>query len=190
MSIGQVHAVLERLCNLMRVEAREHGAGAGLLPVQLEALHFLAHCNRYSDTVQGVSDFLGQTKGTVSQTLKVLEKSGLVRKLPDPKDRRLVHLEITPKGERLLVNVVPARFLVDALRLRSEADINRMAQDLKELLRAAQQARRGKTFGACKTCRFNEALEEGFRCGLTGEPLSNADTERICRDHQYPPGDP
>ncbi len=186
MSISQVHTTLERLCNLMRVEAREHGAGDGLLPVQLEALHFLAQCNRYSDTVQGVSDFLGQTKGTVSQTLKVLERSGLVRKHPDSKDRRLVHLEITPEGRRQLVGVVPARFLVDALRLRSEADINQMAQDLLALLRAAQQARGGKSFGACKTCRFNEVLEDGFRCGLTGEPLSKAAIERICREHQYP----
>ena len=79
MSARDIHSVLERLCNLLRVEARGQGASAGLLPIQLEALHYLAQCNRYSDTPQAVTDFLGQTKGTVSQTLKVLENRGLVR---------------------------------------------------------------------------------------------------------------
>ena len=88
MDIIQVHTTLERLCNLLRVEARSHGADDGLLPIQLEALHYLGRCNRYSDTVQGVTEYLGQTKGTVSQSLKVLENRGLVRKRADTEDRQ------------------------------------------------------------------------------------------------------
>ncbi|MCU7851432.1 MAG: MarR family winged helix-turn-helix transcriptional regulator [Candidatus Thiodiazotropha sp. (ex Monitilora ramsayi)] len=186
MSISQVHTALERLSNLLRVEARMQGSVEGLLPVQLEVLHYLYQCNRYSDTVQGVSEYLGQTKGTVSQTLKVLDSRGLLRKQPDTKDRRLVHLRITAKGEKLLVNVVPARFLVEALDSKPARETERLAEDLKDLLRAAQAARRMKTFGACKTCRFNESSQSGFRCGLTGESLTIPDIERICREHQYP----
>lgn len=182
----QLHMTLERLCNLLRTEARDKGSVSGLLPVQIETLHFLAQCNRYSDTVQGVSEFLGQTKGTVSQTVKVLENRRLVRKQPDRADRRITHLRITPKGRRFLQKVVPAQFLVDALGLNSEVEIVRLTEDLKALLRAAQTARGKRSFGACRTCRFNEALDNGFRCGLTGEALSENDIEQICREHQYP----
>ena len=186
MGVEQVHTRLERLCNLLRVEAREHGAGAALLPVQLEALHYLAQCNRYSDTVQGVSDYLGQTKGTVSQTLKVLGNRGLLRKLSDEVDRRLVHLEITPAGRKVLAGAVPARFLAVALERAPKAQVQRLDDDLSELLRAAQKARGAKSFGACKTCRFNQFEAGGYRCGLTGEALQPLDTELICREHQYP----
>ncbi len=186
MSAAQVHVTLERLCNLLRVEARALGAAHGLLPVQLEALHYLSQCNRYSDTVQSVTDYLGQTKGTVSQTLKVLEARGLVRKLRDAGDRRVVHLTVTPAGRRLVTRFVPARFIGEALGLLPGRDSDQLVQGLAGLLRAAQQANRGRTFAACKTCRFNQTGEGAFRCGLTGEALSEADVELICREHEYP----
>lgn len=166
-------------------EAREMGASGGLLPIQIEALHFLAQCNRYSDTVQGVSEFLGQTKGTVSQTIKVLENKSLVEKRPDPKDRRLVHLRITSAGRRVLDQVVPARLLVDALALESEDDVIRLMDALKRLLLAAQKARGKRSFGTCRSCRFNERADGAFRCGLTGEPLSENEIQLICREHQH-----
>ncbi|MCU7798432.1 MAG: MarR family transcriptional regulator [Candidatus Thiodiazotropha sp. (ex Myrtea spinifera)] len=186
MSLKQVHNTLERLCNLLRVEAREQGAGGGLLPVQLEALHYLFQCNRYSDTVQGVTEYLGQTKGTVSQTLKVLENRGLITRHPDSSDRRLVHFRPSRSGRRQLAHAVPARFLSGALETKSATETQQLADDLIELLRTAQETRAMKTFGACKTCRFNERVASRFRCGLTGESLSKPDTEKICREHQYP----
>ncbi len=75
----------------MRAWSREQPLVAELQPVQLSALHYLARCNRYSDTPLGVTEYLGLTKGTVSQSLKVLEGRGLISKLPDARDRRSVH---------------------------------------------------------------------------------------------------
>ena len=49
-----IHEYLERLSNLLRTEARRSGTAYGLQPVQLQALHYLAICNRYSEmTVRG-----------------------------------------------------------------------------------------------------------------------------------------
>ncbi len=72
--------ILERLASLLRSESRTMLLEHGLQPVQFEALQYIANCNRYSDTPMAVTEFLGQTKGTVSQTLKVLEKKGLIEK--------------------------------------------------------------------------------------------------------------
>ncbi|MFN2812475.1 MarR family winged helix-turn-helix transcriptional regulator, partial [Escherichia coli] len=74
---------------------------------QLSALHYLARCNRYSDTPLGVTEYLGLTKGTVSQSLKVLEGRGLISKLPDARDRRSVHLRLTDAGRALIEAVIP-----------------------------------------------------------------------------------
>ena len=184
MSAEQIHDTLERLCALMRVDVRASGAEDGLLPVQLEALHYLSQCNRYSDTVQGLTDFLGQTKGTVSQTVKVLTARGLVEKLPDSEDRRIVHLHVTAAGRQVLTKLIPAHFLAEGLRVLPEAEITRLSQALTELLRTVQYANRFKTFAVCKSCRFNEGEGGSCRCELTGEALSETDVELICREHQ------
>lgn len=185
MSAKDIHTILERLCNLLRVEARAQGASAGLLPIQLEALHYLSQCNRYSDTPQAVTEFLGQTKGTVSQSLKVLESRELIQKKADTNDRRVVHLKVTDTGHRMLASVVPARFLTTAWAALPTDVQDRLSDDLRELLRAAQQANKGRSFAACKTCHFNEKDTSGWRCGLTAEPLSEIEIEQLCREHEY-----
>jgi DNA-binding MarR family transcriptional regulator len=181
--------VLERLCNLLRGEARAVGGTHGLLPVQLAALRYLSQCNRYSNTVLGLSEFLGQTKGTVSQSVKVLERRGLVRKEGDPSDRRVVHLEVTPAGHSVLGQLAEGP-LAAAIQQLGEARHRELVEALTEVLRAAQQANDGKSFGVCRTCRYNEPLERGARCALTGESLSGSDVEAICREHRLPDGQP
>ena len=100
MDIREVHDLIERLGNLVRADVRAVCNEYGVRPVQLEVLRFLTQCNRYSDTPQAVTEFLGLTKGTVSQTIKVLEQKGLLGKQDDVTDKRLVHLKPTLKGRK------------------------------------------------------------------------------------------
>jgi DNA-binding MarR family transcriptional regulator len=194
-AIRELHDHLERICNLLRGQARLAGAGLGLQPVQLDALHYLDLCNRYSDTPQAVTEYLGLTKGTVSQTLKVLEARGLVDKTSNPNDRRMVHLRVTAAGQALLARVAPAPLLRRATVEMPDLEVDGLVEGLRGLLRAVQQANGLKTFGVCATCRFNqEAIaalgqEAGRRCGLTGETLTDSDVARICREHEYPGAD-
>jgi len=184
--VREVHDLIERLGNLVRADVRAACNAYGMRPVQLEALGFLTQCNRYSDTPQAVAEFLGLTKGTVSQTLNVLEQKGLLRKLGDDKDKRLVHLAPTAKGRRLVERVVPAASLAAGIEKLSKSDSHTIAGALRVLLRSAQQANALKTFAPCHTCRFNQEREGGYFCELTQEPLSERDITLLCREHQYP----
>lgn len=168
---------------MLRADARRRGRPHGLQPVQVEALLYLARCNRYSDTPQAVAEYLGSTKGTVSQTLKVLERNGLVVKRPDPGDRRVVRLELTPEGRELAESLAVPPVLEAALaddRLPAE----RLDEDLRGLLAAMQRAAGHRTFGTCRSCRFFRREDRGFRCGLTGESLTPADSTLLCREHE------
>ena len=155
-------------------------------PVQLEALRFLTQCNRYSDTPQAVAEFLGLTKGTVSQTLKVLEKKGLLRKQSDTRDKRLVHLKPTARGRRLVERAIPAEALTLGIDNLSSSERQVTVDSLRTLLRSVQQANDLKTFAPCNTCRFNQKHERGYFCELTQEPLEAQDIVLLCREHQYP----
>ena len=182
----EVHDLIERLGNLVRADVRAVCHTCGVRPVQLEALNYLAQCNRYSDTPQAVTEYLGLTKGTVSQTLKVLEDKKLLRKQNDVNDKRLVHLKPTAKGRRLVERAVPSAAVALGIDGLSESERQATVEALHVLLRSIQNANSFKSFAACHTCRFNQGREGGYVCGLTAEPLTAQDVMRICREHQYP----
>lgn len=187
MKTEQIYDHLERIANLLRTDTRKAGLGKGLQPVQMEALHYLSVCNRYSNTPAAVADYLGLTKGTVSQTLGVLEAAGLVEKKPDLRDRRVVHLVLTEDGWRVIGDSIPPKILKNAIDLLSEPDQQAVAWALNQVLRVLQQANRLRTFGVCKTCRHHRVLAEGMhRCALTGEQLQPEEIENICREHEIP----
>ena len=185
MSAKQIHIYIERLSNLLRNELRKAGAAHGLQPVQMEALHYLSVCNRYSDTPMGVTEYLGQTKGTISQSLNVLTKKGFVTKKADSKDKRITHLEITNSGKKLLNEAIPAPVFIDACKLLHQKKQTQIVQALDALLSSIQQANNMKSFGVCRTCRYNQRLDDKrYVCGLTQEPLSSAEIQLICREHE------
>ncbi len=180
----RTHELIERLANLLRAEARR-AEGVGLQPVHLQALAYLDRCNRYSDTPSAVTEYLGLTKGTVSQTLNVLEREGLLTRKEDPADRRRVHLRLTASGRRRVRSAAPPAVLREAVAALGERQAAELAGQLVELLRSLQRAQSGRSFGVCGTCRhFQPQAGSGGTCGLTREPLSQQDAAQLCREHE------
>lgn len=186
-SADRIYDYLERIGNLVRMGERQVESVKGLQPVQLEALHYLSNCNRYSNTPLAVAEYLGLTKGTVSQTLSVLESYGLVEKIPDMSDKRVVRLLLTPTGRDLVANEIPPRLIKLAVDTLSEQARTEIVSSLYATLLAMQRANQLKSFGQCKTCRHHRVEPEGNRwCGLTREALMPEDAEKICREHTVP----
>ena len=184
MNPNEMYEYVERIANLIRTSVRKTGLASGLQPVQMEALHYLSRCNRYSNTPVAVAEYLGLTKGTVSQTLAVLEASGLLEKTTDIRDRRVVHLHLTPAGEQVLQESIPPSVLKFALAELPDSEQKQIEESIPRLLRSLQHANGLKTFGACKTCVHHQYMDDDQRrCGLTHEILSEVDAGKICREH-------
>lgn len=163
----------------MRADLREVGTRHGLKLAQVEALTYLAMANRYSDTPIGLTEYLGVTKGTVSQTLIALEKKGFVDKVPDERDRRIVHCHLTAAGKAVAREAMPA----GALRQLDDDSCAEAAAALRTLLGQVQRANEGRAFGVCETCAHFRREARGFRCGLTHEPLTRPESLQLCREH-------
>ncbi len=184
MNVQNIHNHIERLSNLLKNEIRLAGRPYGLLPVQMEVLHYLSICNRYSDTAIGVSEYLGQTKGTVSQTLKVLERKGYLTRQPDTGDKRITHLRVSAAGQKLLAACIPAPKFTRAIETLDDEVSGQIAELLKLLLLRLQQANGSKSFGVCHSCRHHLVDEQGgYFCDLVKAPLSNSDIHLVCREH-------
>ena len=187
MNANEMYEYVERIANLIRTSVRKTGLANGLQPIQMEALHYLSPCNRYSNTPVAVAEFLGLTKGTVSQTLGVLEHNGLVQKITDSRDRRVVHLNLTSVGERVLNESIPPGVLRSALDELPAGEHQRIEQAVAQLLVCLQRANGLKTFGPCRSCVHHQVSSDNVRrCGLTREILTESDAEKICREHLAP----
>jgi MarR family transcriptional repressor of emrRAB len=170
----------ERLGNLAQARLKALGARHGLQAVHVRVLLYLAAANRYSNTPLAVGAYLGLTKGTVSQSLILLETKGYLSRSADARDRRVVRLALTAVGQA----VVEEAETLGRLRAASAEVPAGLTDGLTGLLRQLQILEGRRSFGQCRTCRHH--LAEGrdlWRCGLTGEPLSHADGERICKEH-------
>ena len=172
--------LIDRLDRLTRSGANV----AGLNPAQWEALRYLSRANRFSRTPAALADYLGATRGTVSQTLIALEQKGFVGRTQSARDKRSIDLELTHQGEAALKDD-PLLALASDLALSAGRDIDNLVETLRAVLRRAVARNDGKAFGACHTCRHFQrdvaaTSHAPHRCGLLDEPLSEADSRAIC----------
>jgi DNA-binding MarR family transcriptional regulator len=52
----------------------------------------------------------GVTRATMTGLVDTLERDGLVRRAPDTADRRMMTVELTPRGEKRLMKILPNHF--------------------------------------------------------------------------------
>lgn len=176
--------LIDRLDRLTRSGASIEG----LNPAQWEALRFLARANRFSRTPAALADYLGSTRGTVSQTLIALEQKGFVGRTQSARDKRSIDLELTPQGQTALKDD-PLLALARDLAASAGGDIDRLVETLRTVLHRAVARNDGKAFGACHTCRqfqrdTGASSRAPHRCGLLDEPLSDADSRAICVEQE------
>jgi DNA-binding MarR family transcriptional regulator len=183
MAVIDVYAPIERMVALIRAEERRRCTEIGLQPVHLQVLDYISRCNRYSDTPAALTNYLGMTRGTVSQTLLLLERNGYLEKTPDSQDKRVIHLTLTLQGEAILVKACPSTLYQDANEIFNKTDFLNPEDSFMNALLALQKANQSKTFGLCKTCQYFTVVSDGFTCGLTKQPLSDSDSEKICQEH-------
>ncbi|MEZ4872640.1 MAG: MarR family winged helix-turn-helix transcriptional regulator [Bdellovibrionales bacterium] len=173
---GATSQWLERVFALHRNLMRQFANEESLQLVHAEILQYLSVCNRYSDTTQAISEYLGQTKGSISQSLGNLEENGFIRKNQDKVDKRIFHLSLTTKGSSVVK------------RMSKFIDLDgsdTIAPELKVLLTTIQKKHGFRGFGVCKSCKFNENVgQNNFVCGLTKEKLSFQDIHKICKEHE------
>jgi len=174
--------LLERLGALIHQSVREDAACHGLLPIHVQVLGYLAQANRYSDLPIAIAEYFGVTRGTVSQTLGVLERKGLLVKRPDPKHGRRIHLELTAAGRAVLNDSWAQRLDAALHAVGEDADARGLETGLRRVLTELQRLNGQHAFGICRQCVHFQGAPANATCGLTGEPLAKEQTDRLCRE--------
>jgi DNA-binding MarR family transcriptional regulator len=177
--------LLNCLSRALRDDVRRRAVEHGLLRVHWEMLWYLRAANRYSNTLQVLAAYLGQTKGSISQSVQLLERRGLLRRVADIKDRRVTRLMLTKEGRSVLRRIETDKAWADAVQALPRAAVAQATDALTMLLRHRQQETGAATFGVCRSCAcFQVEAADRFRCGVTGEPLDTFDSGQICHVHR------
>ncbi len=176
--------LIDQLANLLRAEERKDGAEEGLQPVHIQVLDYLSRCNRFSNTPLAVSQYLGASKGTTSQSIQLLCKKGYLEKRGDSEDKRITRLFLTQQGNTFIHNHPLLKRWNKICNNLQEGDLEQCYTTLIHLLRGLQQANGDRSFGICRSCRHFRKHPQSFYCGLTHKLLSTDDREKICLEHQ------
>lgn len=167
-----LRALIERLGRLVAAEQW----AADLNPPQAAALGYLVRANRFSRAPSHVADYLGATRGTVSQTLIALQRKGLVVAEPSRADRRSLSYSVTPAGRSVLAETGLDRVLAQV------PDAEGLEVGLRAVLTGLLAAHGGRAFGTCKTCVHHDARAGGGYCRLLSEPLLPEESGQICHE--------
>jgi DNA-binding MarR family transcriptional regulator len=173
------------LTRFARILAAE-GYGLRLQPVQWQALRYLASANRFSRTAKGLTAWLGQTKGSVSQSLIILETKGLIARESDKADGRIVRLDLTQAGHDLLSRAPEslARRMLGHLPDDKQAEFTHL---IDTMLKEEIKSKGGRPFGVCHECRYFERApvsDAGHYCRLLEVDLSEDESLLICYEQE------
>lgn len=178
----RVILLLDRLSRL----TRELQFVDGLNPAQWEALRFVAQANKYSRSPTALAEYLGCTKGTVSQTLIALENKGLITRCKKTCDRRQVDLCLTDAGQAMLAKD-PMQTLERAAAAMADDLGPHLVKGLSRLLHDLQNRHQVLEFGVCQDCSLfcvNAAEAGTGECGATGESITVVETKKICVNYK------
>ncbi len=138
-----LHRVAQRFGEAVNAEALRHGVG------MRGQLVLSALCREGGRTQLALGAALALDKTTLTTVLDKLEADGLIRRLPDPRDRRVRIPEITDAGRRVQRTVADAsRGVTDAqLSVLEPAERKTFEESLRRLVEGCPEA--GPPGGSC-----------------------------------------
>ncbi len=128
-----LHVLLRQAHQALLIHQRRQLARLELTPLQVEALQALKG-QRGVRQVE-LARRTGTDRSSMAELAARLEARALIRRAPDPKDRRALLLFLTPKGRRLLARAAPllAAAEEEALAALTERQRERLLSLLQRL---------------------------------------------------------
>lgn len=185
----QFVGALERLAVIIRSLQWNAAFSVGLYPIQLQVLQLCAARRGKGLTPTALAAELNVTAPSLSDTLRTLEKKGLIERHPHPHDGRAVTIELSERGRVLLEQIAqwdtPLRSAIASLPL-AKREI--AYEFIIELLRQLYHDGIITIPHMCLTCRWFHYDEHRhttpYYCQLLQTELLPLQLRFECPDHE------
>ena len=164
------------------------GYDGELSPAQWMALRFFARANQFSRNPSAFAEFQATTRGTATQTIKLLEARGYLVRESSKADRRSIRLRLTSKGKKALARD-PFEVLVRAVDLLDAKERTAMHHAMHQVLTTLAATGAHRCFGVCQDCTYlsgetrcnlTSASSSAPECLLLGVPIEPEDVDLLC----------
>jgi len=174
------HGIRILINRLARIDSASGWTGS-LNPTQRAALEYLSEANQFSRSPSHVAEYLGTTRGTMSQTLKALVRKGYAAEHRQKSDLRSISYELSKAG---LAAVTEPNPVEDAIGNLPAGVQDALKNGLRQSLKLALEANGGQSFGKCKTCAYHDPNSKNGFCTLLRLDLEPGGKDKICIEHK------
>jgi len=132
-TVGELEWLLRHVSTVIRIRGREILADFNITPPQLTALQVLQ--KNGTITIGELGERMYLAYSTATDLIDRMERNELVLRIRDVDDRRVVRLQILPKGIKLVDEVIYRRkeYLAEILIAVNEEDQLHLLNSLKRL---------------------------------------------------------
>lgn len=183
----KIVAALEKISEVFRVllwmEAKEHK----LSPIQMQLLIFIKYHNDDKQRrIASMAREFNMTKATISDSIKVLEQKGLIKRTDDVFDSRSFNFSLTDQGQKLTS-------MIENFTLPLDGAISTMAPEKKEqlLLSVLELVHRLNKTGIispqrmCYNCEhYNGDQQQTHYCNFLQRTFAIDELRVECQEHK------
>ena len=183
----KIVAALEKISEVFRVllwtEAKEHK----LSPIQMQLLIFIKYHN--SDKQRRIASMAREfnlTKATISDSIKVLEQKGLIKRSDDAVDSRSFNFSLTDQGMKLTGMIENFTLPLDgAIATLSPQQKDHFLVAVLDLIYRMNQNGIISTQRMCYNCfYYNGDRQQAHYCNLMQKPLAIDELRIECPEHK------
>lgn len=137
----KLFVVLSRAARCVTDRISENIRSYGLNPTEFAVLELLYHIG--SQPIQAIGKKVLIASSSITYVVDKLETKKLVRRTPNPEDRRVIMVAITPQGIERMDQIFPghAQAIHTILSAVKDEDKNELIQQLKQIGFTAQHNR-------------------------------------------------
>ena len=176
---------LERISEAFKVLLWEKAKILGLSPIQIQILIFIAYHKPELCNVSHLAKEFNITKPTVSDAVKVLEKKGLITKIPSSTDSRSYSITLSVQGKKIVKTTHSfANPIKNEIEKINDKDLEALYASLNKVIYNLNKVGILTVQRTCYACVFYEQKNRQHYCNFLEKPLANKEIRVDCPEFE------
>lgn len=176
---------LERISEVFRVLLWEYAKEAGVSPIQIQILVFVAYHKPEYCTVSYLAKEFNVTKPTVSDSVKVLELKKMVRRNYSSEDKRSYQVSLTSIGKKLVNNVDGyGEPLKGELGNFNSPELDSLYNSITQIIHGLNRQGIIQVQRSCYACAFHQSSDHQHFCTFLDKELTTSKIRLDCPEFQ------